>query len=150
MVLRKPIDDFLSQRKIAVVGVSRDTKQYANSVYRLLKERDYIVYPVNPYAKWVENDRCYPDIRSLPEQVGGVLIILPAEKTMEVLPTITQSGIKHVWIHQGTESSKAVQFCREHSLNVVYGECVIMFMEPMAFPHRLHRWIKKMTGSFPI
>ena len=149
MVLRKSIDDFLSQKKLAVIGVSRDTKQFANSAYRLLKEHSYIVYPVNPYAERVENDRCYPNIKALPEQIGGALVMLPPEKTMQVLPEIAESGIKHVWLQQGAESPQAIQFCKDRNINVVYGQCILMFAEPVAFYHRLHRWGVKFIGRLP-
>ena len=96
MVLQKSIQDFFAQKKLAVIGVSRDTKQFSNSAYRLLKTRGFTVYPVNPYAERVENDRCYPNVKSLPEQIERVLIMLPPEKTMKVLPEIIEAGIKHV------------------------------------------------------
>ena len=149
-VRRQTIEAFLSQNKIAVVGVSRDNKQFANAAYRLLKERGHIVYPINPYAERVENDRCFANIKSLPEPVDGVLIMLPPEKTMQVLPELAEAGIKHVWLQQQTESPQAIQFCLDHQMNVVYGECIMMFTEPLAFPHRLHRWGKKVFGSLPV
>jgi predicted CoA-binding protein len=115
----------------------------------LLKKRGYIVYPINPYAECVENDHCYSNIRSLPEIVGGILIMLPPEKTMQVLPEIAEAGIKHVWLQQQTESPQTIQFCLDHNMNVVYGECIMMFAEPLTFPHRLHRWGKKVIGTLP-
>jgi len=35
--LREAVDDFLAQKRIAVVGVSRDSGQAANLVYRTLR-----------------------------------------------------------------------------------------------------------------
>jgi hypothetical protein len=29
------------------------------------------------------------------------------------------------------------------------GECVLMFAEPAAFYHRLHRWVWKLLGRLP-
>lgn len=149
-VPRKSVDAFLSQKKLAVMGVSRDTKQFANSIYRLLKERNYTVYPVNPNAEYAENDRCFRDIKSLPEQVGGVLVLLPPEKIFQAVSDITEAGIKHIWLNNQAESKKTLQYCRDHNVNIVYGQCVLMFLEPLAFPHRLHRWINKVTGKFPV
>ncbi|MGD1046487.1 MAG: CoA-binding protein [Bacteroidota bacterium] len=146
---RKSIEEFLSQKKLAVIGVSRNTKQFANSAYRLLIERGYTVYPINPYAERVENDQCYSNIKSLPEHVGGALVLLPPEKTIKVLSDIAEAGIKHVWLQQTTESPQAIRFCQDHNMNVVYGECIMMFNEPLAFPHRLHRWMKKVTHTLP-
>jgi uncharacterized protein len=149
MVLQTSIANFFSQNKIAIIGVSRDSRQFSCSAYRLLKKRGFTVYPVNPYAERVESDRCYPDLKSLPEKVGGVLVMLPPEKTMKVLPEIADAGIRNVWLQQRTESPQAIQFCRDHNIDVVYGECIMMFSEPAGFPHSLHRWLKKVTGSLP-
>ena len=149
MVSRKSIHDFLSQKKLALIGVSRDTKQLANVAYRFLKTHGYTVYPVNPNTDKIEGDQCYPNIRSLPEKVDGAILMLPPEKTMKVLPEIAEAGIKHVWLQQQTESSQAIQFCLDHNMNVVYGECIMMFSEPLAFPHRLHRCGKKVFGLLP-
>ena len=150
MKTRSAIVSFLAQRKLAVIGVSRDTRQFANSAYRLLKTKGYSVYPVNPNTEQVEGDRCFPNIASLPEQVNGVIIFLPPEKTMKVLPEIAEAGIKHIWLQQQTESPQAIQFCLDHGIEAVYGECILMFIEPVNFPHRMHRWVKKVTGTLPI
>lgn len=149
MVSRASIQDFLAQKKLAVVGVSRDKMQFSNSAYRFLKANGYTVFPVNPNAEKIENDKCYPNIKSLPEKVDRALVLLPPEKTNEVLPEIVDAGIKNVWLQQQTESPQAIQFCKEHGIHVVYGECILMFAEPVAFFHRFHRWGKKIIGKLP-
>jgi predicted CoA-binding protein len=68
---------------------------------------------------------------------------------MEVLPDIAGAGIEHVGLQQQTDSPQAIQFCKDRKINVVYGECVMMFSEPLAFPRRLHRWSKKVIGTLP-
>jgi len=147
--LKSSIEQFLAQKKIAVIGVSRDSKQFANTAFRFLKAQGYIVFPVNPYTERVEGDRCYPNIHSLPEKVNAALLLLPAEKVMTVLPAIVETGVKHIWLQQGTETKEAIQFCIDHQVNVIYGECILMFAEPIAFPHRLHGWVKKVFGQYP-
>ena len=149
MIPRNSINEFLSLKKLAVIGVSRNANELANIAYRKLKTLGETVYPVNPFTERIENDRCYPNIKSLPEKVDGILIMLPPAKTMDVLPEIAEAGIAHVWLQQQTESPQAVQFCSDHNIHVVYGECIMMFLEPLGFPHRLHRWIKKVTGRLP-
>ena len=149
MVLRKSITDFLSQKKLAVIGVSRDPNQIANCAYRFLKTHGYKVYPINPNTAQVEGDRCFPNIASLPEKVDSALVVLPPEKTMKVLPEITKAGIKHIWLQQQAESPEAIQFCIDRNMNVVNGECIMMFSDPLAILHRIHRWVKKVTGTLP-
>lgn len=149
MVQRKSIQDFFAEKKLAVIGVSRDTKKFSYYAYHLLKTRGFAVYPVNPYAEKIKHDKCYPSIKSLPERVGGVLVMLPPEKTMQVLPEIAEVGIKHVWLQQQTETPQAIQFCKDQDIDVVYSECILMFAEPVGFPHRMHRWVKKVAGKLP-
>ena len=68
--IKEAATDFLSCRRIAVTGVSREPKEHGgNIVYKRLKERGYEVFPVNPNTDAVEGDRAYPDLSSIP---GGV------------------------------------------------------------------------------
>ncbi len=117
--------------------------------YKFLKENGYTVFPVNPNAEKIENETCYPDVKSIPGKIDGALVLLPPGKTIEVLPEIAEAGIKNIWLQQQTDSPQAIQFCKDRGINVVYGECIMMFAEPAAFPHRMHRWIKKMFHTLP-
>jgi predicted CoA-binding protein len=149
MVSQKSIQDFIEQKKLAVVGVSRDARQFSYQAYSLLKIHGYKVYPINPNTDKIGEDTCYPNVKSLPEQMKGALVMLPPEKTMQVLPEIVKAGIKHVWLQQQTEAPQAIQFCTDHGINVVYSQCIMMFIEPLSFPHCLHRWGKKVIGNLP-
>ena len=42
------IQDFLAQKRIAVVGVSHDPKDFSRSLLRTLRERGYDAVAVNP------------------------------------------------------------------------------------------------------
>ena len=48
MASKQAIDSFLSCRRIAVVGVSRDPKDFSRAVFRAFVERGYDAVPVNP------------------------------------------------------------------------------------------------------
>jgi hypothetical protein len=64
-----------------------------------------------------------------------------------------EAGIKRVWMYraagQGAVSARAVDFCREHAIQVVEGECPYMFLPHSGLPHRLHGFLRKLTGSYP-
>jgi predicted CoA-binding protein len=114
MVSQKSIQDFIVQKKLAIVGVSRDIKEFSYQAYSLLKTHGYEVFPINPNTDKIGEDKCYPNIKSLPERVNGALMMLPPEKTVCVLPEIAEAGIKYVWLQQKTESPQAIQFCTDH------------------------------------
>jgi hypothetical protein len=61
--------------------------------------------------------------------------------------------VKRVWLHRGggpgAVSPAAVAACQETGMKVVAGECPFMFLCGSSFPHNIHGWIKKLTGSYP-
>ncbi len=149
MTSKAAIDDFLSQRRIAVIGASRSPRKFGNKVFRELQSRGYAVYPVNPRAREVGGQECYPDLTSLPERVDAAVLVVPPDQTEQVVRQAAEVGVRRIWMQQGAESEAAIAFCRERGLSVVHSACILMFLEPTAFFHRLHRWLLQVTGRLP-
>jgi hypothetical protein len=143
------VDAFISQRTLAVVGVSRSGKKFGNTIYRELKKKGYRVLAVHPQAAQVEGDPAYPSLAALPETVGGVVICVPPAQAEQVVREAAGAGIRRVWLQQGAESETAVRLGREKGLAVVAGECIMMFAAPVGFPHNMHRWVWKLLGKLP-
>jgi predicted CoA-binding protein len=149
MTTRSAVTDFLDRRKLAIVGVSRNGQKFGNSAYKELKAKGYQIYPVHPHADTIEGDPCYPNLKALPEPVDGVLIVVPPQETEKVVQDAAEAGIRHVWMQQGADSAAAIRFCEERGINVVHGECILMFAEPTAFFHRFHRCVWGLLGRLP-
>ncbi len=49
-----------------------------NLIYHRLKRTGHDVLPVNPHMQTFEGDSCYPDLRSIPGGVDGVVIVTRA------------------------------------------------------------------------
>lgn len=84
MPSRAVIEDFLRQKRLAVVGVSRDSKEFTNGLFRKLRESGYEVVPVNRNASEVEGEPCYSSVRALPGSVDGVLVMVPGMPWHEI------------------------------------------------------------------
>jgi hypothetical protein len=148
MTTKAAVVDFLAARTWAVVGVSRDPKKFGAAAYRELK-KTYRLIPVNSQANMVDGDPCYPNLLSLPEPVDGVLILVPPSQTEQVVRDAHAAGIQRVWMQQQTESEAAIRYCRENGISVVYGECILMHADNTAFYHKMHRWVRGVTGRLP-
>ena len=146
---KQQVDDFINQKNIAVVGVSRKKSKFGNYIYRELKKKDYRVYPVNSKLEFAEGDKCYPDLSSVPEKLDGVVINVSPQKAVNVIKDANAAGIKRVWLQQGSQSDEAVKFCKDNNIDCVHNECIIMFTEPLGFMHRTHKWIWKVLGKLP-
>ena len=135
-----------------MTGVSRTPQDHgANRVYRRLRERGYEVFAVNPNAREVEGDRCYPDLRSIPDGVQAVVIGTRPEVGETTMRECVELGIKHVWMHrgagEGSVSAAATRFGREHGVTVIDGGCPLMFGPTADLGHRVMRFIY--AGNVP-
>ena len=154
------IDDaaatFLANRRIAVTGVSRRAEGHgANQVYRRLRDRGYEVFAVNPNAPLVEGDRSYPDLRSIPGGVEGVVIGTRPEHATDTMRECADLGIRHVWMHRGpgagagSVSAAATEFGRSRGITVIDGGCPLMFGPTADGGHKLMRFIFSFAGGVP-
>ena len=149
MTPKEAIDDFVSQRKLALVGASSKKGKFGNFALKDLRAKGYKIFPVHPQVRTIEGEPCYPSFAALPEPVDGVLVVVPPAQTEKVVRDAAAAGIKRVWMQQGAESPAAIKFCIEHNISEVHGECILMFAEPAAWFHRAHRWAWKLLGKLP-
>ena len=148
MTSKAVVEDFISQKTLAIVGVSRGGQKFGNMADRELKAKGYKLYPIHPTAETLEGDRAYADFKSLPEKVGGVLIVVPPAQTEKVVREAAAAGITRVWMQQGSESEAAVKFCQENGIAEVHGECILMYAGHSGF-HKFHGWLWKILGKAP-
>lgn len=151
------VHDFLAQKRIAVAGVSRDNSHHpvGNLIYHRLKKTGHDVFPVNPHMQTFEGDRCYPDLRSIPGGVDGVVIITRPEVTERIVHDCSDAGVRSVWMHQSigkgstSVSPEAVEYCRQHDISVIAGACPMMYGGGVDFGHTCMRWMLRLTGGLP-
>ena len=153
------VNDFLAQKRIAVAGVSRNNGHHptGNLIYRRLKASGHAVFPINPHMQTFEGDRCYPDLRSLPGGVDGVVIVTRPEVAEQIVRNAGEAGVGRVWMHESlakgsSVSAHAVEYCRAHGISVIAGACPMMYRADGVSPdfgHTCMRWIMKLTGRLP-
>ena len=149
MTSKKLVEEFLAQKKIAVVGVSRKKTKFGNAIYKELKQKGYQVIPINPNITDYEGETCYPDLLSLSEKVDAVVICVPPVQTEKVVKEAARAGINKVWLQQGSQSDEAIKFCEENGIDCISNECILMFAQPSAFIHRAHKWVWGVLGKLP-
>jgi len=144
-------NEFLSQKRIAVAGVSREKNQTANGIYRTLRDRGYEVFAVNPHADTVEDSPCYPNMQAIPDGVDGAIIVTNPEISTQVAQDCVAAGVPRVWMHNNTfmpssVSEEGAAFCRENGVTVIDGGCPMMFIDPF---HKCMKWVLGAMGRLP-
>src|SRR5262245_38596946 len=157
------INDFLGQRSIAVVGVTRARSSVANAIFARLKQAGYKLFPVNPNIDTFEGERCYENLSRIEEPVDGVMIVTRPAVTDEVIDECIKLGIKRVWMHNmlgprvrwgkgftrrsTSVSDAAVEKARAVGMAVIPGDCPMQHVEPVDGWHRCVHWLAGKLGN---
>jgi hypothetical protein len=141
------IEDFINNKNIAVVGVSRNASKFGNLAYKELKERGYQVYAVNPALKEFQGEPCYPDLSALQGKVDGVLLTVHPDQGLAVLEEASRVGIKNIWVQQQADSPALLESGRQLGLNLISGKCILMYAPPVRSFHKFHRVINQVFGK---
>ena len=157
----KLVQNFLAQKRIAVVGVSDQRETGCNLAYSNFKKNGYQVYAVNPRISVYAGAPCYPDLKSIPEKPDAVFILASPKVTDQIVQQCVDLGIKHVWMHcmMGTKpglvasmtsvSPEAVEMCRANGIAVIPGTCPNQFLKP-DFGHMMMRGMWRMFGFLSV
>ncbi len=143
------IEEFVTCRRIAVVGASRGGKKFGNAAAKELQACGYQVFFIHPEAQEIDGQPCYPNLSALAlrGQVDAVLISVPAAQAAAVMREAASLGIRHVWLQQGAESPELLALGQELDLSLVSKKCVLMYAPPVKSYHGWHRGFVKLVGQ---
>ncbi len=139
--------DFWAGKNYAVVGVSDKKGKFGNAVFKELRKRGYKVFPVNQRLDLFEDQQCHNTISEIIDPLDGVIIIAGPEGARKAIRECIDSGIKKVWLYPGSKCSEAVNLAKENEIELICKACPLLYLEPVRFPHSLHRWIVKVFGK---
>lgn len=140
--------EFVEEKNVALVGVSRNPQKFGQGVMRELITRGYQVYPVHPSAEEIGGVKCYPSLEALKGKVDAVWVGVKPDKGAEVLRSAAGIGVRKVWIQQGGESGELEKLGSELGLNLVTRKCILMYAEPVGPLHGIHRFFVRLFGQY--
>ena len=109
----------------AVVGCSPDPYRDSHGVAKFLQARGYKIIPVNPSEESILSERCYPDLHTIPPELGVevVDVFRKAEAAEDVVRDAISIGAKAVWMQIGVVNAEAYRLAEEAGLDVVMDVC---------------------------
>jgi predicted CoA-binding protein len=146
------ISSFLKNSRIAFIGVSRNPADFTRQMADDFERRGYEVFRVNPGAAAGDRSWC-TSIAEVSPQVSAALLFTPPAKTETVVRDCAAAGVRQIWMYRGMGTGAvnvtAVEFCREHDIEVIAGECPYMFFPGGSRVHAFHGFIRKLFGKYP-
>ena len=115
----------MSFKSFAVVGCSSDPRRPSFGVARYLKANGFDVIPVNPQETECQSLKCYPDLRSIPDDqpVEVVDLFRRSEFVGAHVDEAIEVGAKAIWMQLGVIDEEAAQRATEAGLLVVMDRC---------------------------
>jgi len=125
------VDDIVGLRRIlaqarviAVVGLSARWNRPSYFAAKYMRDHGYRIVPVNPSYTEVMGEKCYPDLRSLPEHVDIVDCFRRSAEMPGIARDAAAIGANVLWMQLGIESDEAVEIALGAGMDVVVDHCV--------------------------
>ena len=110
----------------AVVGCSSRPWRASHGVSRYLLRQGYRVIPVHPGEEEVHGLRAYPDLRSIPAELGAIEVVDLFRRSDAVVPHVEEAieiGAKAVWMQLEVWNEEAARLASEAGMLVVMDRC---------------------------
>lgn len=147
------IQQFLSEKRIALVGASRDPKEISRGLMRELRGRGMEIVPVNLHASEIDGVPCARTILEVEPKVSSAMVLTPKHSMRQAVLECSSAGISTVWLFgvKGPNEIPAdvLELCQSRHMSVIAGYCPYMFLEHAGWFHRLHGSFNKVFRLYP-
>lgn len=144
--MRANVQGFLSARRVALVGHSRDSKDFSRRLDDELRGRGYDVVPVHPDGGERDGRTCFRTVGEIRPPVDAALVLVPPARAESVARDCLDAGVRHVWFHRGggpgSASPAALALCASRGVEPVVDLCPMMVLPGAGWIHRLHGWFR--------
>lgn len=111
-------------RTIAVVGLSADWFRPSYFAAKYMQEHGYRIIPVNPRYDEILGEKCYPDLRAIPEPVDLVDVFRKPADALAIAEEAVAIGARALWMQIGVINEAAREKAESAGLTVVMNRCV--------------------------
>ena len=109
---------------IAIVGLSADWFRPSYFAAKYMQEHGFKIIPVNPKYSEILGEKCYPDLKSIPEKVDMVDVFRKSADCPPIAKEAVAIGAKVLWLQLGVENDEAKAIAETGGLEFVQNRCV--------------------------
>ena len=109
---KKLIPQFLTRNNLFVIYHDNNNLKIVAIIDETLQK--------NGYKTEIVNIRENYNFNTLPTNNNTACLVTMPENTLNLIKRLTTAKINKVWIEPGSESTEAINFCKDHKINAVY------------------------------
>jgi len=109
---------------IAVVGLSADWYRPSYFAAKYMQEHGFRIIPVNPKYDEILGEKCYPNLKAIPEAVDIVDVFRKPDDCVPIAEDAVAIGAQVLWLQLGVVNEEAARIAEAGGLEVVMDRCV--------------------------
>jgi len=109
---------------IAVIGLSADWYRPSYFAAKYMQEHGFRIIPVNPKYDEILGEKCYPNLKAIPEPVDIVDVFRKPDDCVPIAQDAVAIGAKVLWLQLGVVNEEAARVAEAGGLEVVMDRCV--------------------------
>ena len=109
---------------IAIVGLSADWYRPSYFAAKYMQEHGFRIIPVNPKYTEILGEKCYPDLKSIPEKIDMVDVFRKSADCTPIAKEAVAIGAKVLWLQLGVENDEAKAIAESGGVEFVENRCV--------------------------
>ena len=118
-----PIQEILSLKTWAIVGLSNNQFRAAYSVAELLQEKGHKIIPVHPSGQEVHGEIGYKSLAEIPVAIDVVDVFVNSALAGAVIDEAIALGAKAVWLQLGVIDEAGIERAKLAGLLTVMDRC---------------------------
>ena len=109
---------------IAVIGLSADWYRPSYFAAKYMQEHGFRIIPVNPKYDEILGEKCYPNLKAIPEPVDIVDVFRKPDDCVPIAQDAVAIAAKVLWLQLGVVNEEAARVAEAGGLEVVMDRCV--------------------------
>lgn len=122
----------MKQKNVAILGASNKPDRYSYMAFKMLVERGYKVFPVNPVLKLIDEIVVYPGLLDIQENIDIITIYMRPERWEHHIKEIIEKKPERVIFNPGTESLELEQSIRSAGIECIEA-CTLVLLRTRRF-----------------
>jgi predicted CoA-binding protein len=115
----------LENTTIVIVGCSRNPNKAAYKVPKYLKEHNYKIIPINPFADEILGEKVYKSISEIKHSIDIVDIFRPSHEAFNIVKEAIKLQPKVIWMQLGIINKSAASLANFHGIKVIMDKCIM-------------------------
>ena len=120
----KSYRSIFSLDKIAVVGMSANTKRPSHQIGFYLKEQGYNIYPVNPNYDKINELKCFSNLNDIKDNIDIVNVFRHPDYVLPIVFDSIKINPKVIWFQDGIVNYEAIELANKSGIQTIVDDCI--------------------------